>query len=746
MRPMYPQQRNNPHRQPYQMNAGGLVMNRVRAIEQQQQQGQYSYGGVPPDRNMQGKYNAYNNYGNYNNNPNNMNPNSQYDSHRGLMYGGMSGYNSFASMSQLGQLQRQSSIMSSGAGSQFGGFPNRRSASFGSLYHANSFMGGLNNGGYGSFHGSIPGVVSGNNNNNGFARSGSFQKSSSNYSNFPSAYGSSYFRQPSVGSSSANPVLQRTGSGINFGYDFGSETSGQNFNNGIPGFHQKPSQSSFLSQSSNNGSEDGGLVRHNSMTLIRTNSATNGFYDFGPVVQTPMATGNVRRLSQGRLSDRPAAPPRWQGNINNPIPPSSAVTQGKQQALPRVGRLTDQRKPNGTESNETGELTRKASEKRIGMYFKDVQPSGSDGYKKEGDPGTGRNARSTDPSSMTRVRTVLLLCRNGGNTIEVDGSTAILQKPNSDELQKFDTNEIVCTCSTEPSIFAETLDELRDNFVQGCNVALIMADSECPAHLPSGWFTWNALRRMVKGTFARISHRSEFTVSVSLLEDDQVMDLLVAQPHYTTLTVAQSPLFGNVPHGVVYQLVDDATEFEQLLDSALAAAVGNEGEERGILLVSAVLKQIRTPTNSDEEDVILSSLFATGVGDGIIHYKRILDKNPAEPRAMFQFALGGPAMTATVFSVMDREDNESVVSNFLCTLNRMGEIQNYRLRLGSLRRFVRYSEESIPKTRTKINETAEGREKEALRRSLARLELMVADAKVMLESPDSAVPKAYIRQ
>ncbi|ORC87749.1 uncharacterized protein TM35_000201580 [Trypanosoma theileri] len=771
MRPVYNQQRNNPYRAPYQANPpmqvpqgrvpyqtpppgyrgmptnGGAAMGGDNPLQRQ-----CSYGYIPSDYNNNNIYGGYNQYAHYNNNNNNNNNSnnsnpSAYVTPRGVMYagpGGSSYFGSFGSKNQLGQLERENSVMlNRGNGSQFGSFRGGPSGSFGSLYNAGSFMGYPNNGGYGSFRGGYPGM---GNSNNGFQRVGSFQRYPSNYSTFPSVYGSSYIGRTSSGASTANPVLQRTESGINLNYNYGGiYPAGQNLNNGISGFHQEPSQASLFGSSGSNFGDNGGLVRHNSMTLLRTNSATNGFYEFGPVMNGSAGESNVTRLSQGRLNGRPAAPSQWERTGTTP----TAMPQSVPTPAPRVGRSTDQSRPNGTNSTSsgTGELTRKGSEKRIGMYFKDVKPTQSNEYKKEGDPGTGRSARSTDPSMMTNVRTVLLLSRMGGKIIEVDGSTAIVEKPNSDELQKFDTNAIVYISPNEPNVFVESLDELRDTFVQGCNIALIMADSDGPAHLPSSWFTWNTLRRLVKDTFARLSHRSEFTVSISLLEDDQVMDLLASHPHYTTLTVAQSPLFGNVPHGVIYQLVEDASEFEILFDRALEQAVGRKGEENGILLVSGILKQIRTSSsNSGEEDIILSSIFAAGVGDGIIHYNRILDKNPAEPRAMFQFALGGPSMTAAVFSLTDKEGNDAVVSNFLSTLNRLGDIQNYRLRLGSVRRFVRYSEESIPKTRTKIRDAAEGKEKAAMQRSLARLEVMVADAKVMLEEPDSAVPKTYIRQ
>ncbi|KEG06124.1 hypothetical protein DQ04_15801000 [Trypanosoma grayi] len=653
----------------------------------------------------------------------------------GTSFLGPAGCGPFAPRAPMGDLSQRGSILLGNPGSR-GSFSNT-GAPYGSLYGSNAFAGSFQNGPYGSYQG---GLMSTGRMGSGFERSGSFQAPGSNYSGFGSAYGYPYARTASSGAASSNPVLQRVSSGMNFDLSFHSNASQQSYNNGITGIGQKPSETSLLDLPAlQNPQHDGGLMRYNSMTLARTNSTLNGFYNFGPEAQM----NGARRLAPGRLAGRPSAPPQWP--TGGAVSTISAPPQNNTVARPA-------RPPEPSSSNApssgNGELTRKGSEKRIGMYFKDVQPTQNGEYKKDGDPGTSRKTRTSDPATMTRVRTIVLLEKNGGNNIEVDGSTAIMKKPNSDELQKYDTNAILLTSLDDPEVFIEGLEELRDTFLMGCNVSLVMADSNCPAHIPSNWFTWNGLRRLMKECFAKMSSRSELSVSVSLLEDDQVKDLLDKHPRFFSLSVAQSPLFGNVPHGTIYQVVVDASEFDELLDLALSRANGREGEERGIVLVSAVLKQIRTNTphtKGDEEDIVLSSLFASGVGDGIIHYTRILDKNPAEPRALFQFALGGPAMTAAVMSIADGPDNGATVTQFMATLHRLGEIENYRLRLGSVRRFITYTNDTIPKTKRRLGEMSEGREKEATKRSLARLELMVKDAEAMLESPENAEAKTYIR-
>ncbi|ESS66232.1 hypothetical protein TCDM_05107 [Trypanosoma cruzi Dm28c] len=614
----------------------------------------------------------------------------------------------------------------------------------GIYYRTGSFRGNVDSRPFGSFRSNGPSYMP---SESLLQQTNSFQRMGSNLSGFGSGYGNSFFSYNRPNGASSSNILSQNGSAVNFNYSFSSQIPSMQYNNGADGLLQMPPEKTPVDMPPQKEEREPVFRRQNSMTLSRRDSMLNGFYEFGPVAQRAAPMGVPRNLEESRLSARPTAPPQWpKGTGLSTVPPPQQVASNGTRGGRPPDRTTQQ---NVKPSANTGELSRKGSEKRIGMYFKSVQPTQDGEYKKEGDLGTRGSTFNVDPPMTTRVRPILLLEKRGGNNVEVDGRTAILEKPGSDEMQKFETHEIVQLSFGDSNVFIESLDEVRDTFLMGCNVAVVMADSNCPAYKPSEWFSWKVIKQLLKDVFAKMRSRSELSFSVSLLEDDQVMDLLTEHPRHVTLTVAQSPLFGNVAHGVIYQVVEDASEFSDLLDLALSKALGREGEERGILLMSAILKQIctNTPhTKGDEEDILLSSLFVSCVGDGIIHYNRILDKNPAEPRAMFQFALGGPSTTAAVFSIVDQVSNASTVSQFLSTLHRLGEIKNYNLRIGSVRRFVKYTNETIPKMRRRIKEVEEGPGKEAVKQSLARLELMLSDAKAMLESPETAAPKMYIRQ
>ncbi|EKF28624.1 hypothetical protein MOQ_007621 [Trypanosoma cruzi marinkellei] len=708
--------------------------NRIPRLQSMGPQNQYR-GMDPMDYNRQPQYAAQGGM------INPMNGGAYQAPMRGMPYG-PPGQQLYSVEAKPANIQRGHSVMLMQRPPQLMSF-RYDNAPPGICYRPGSFRGNVDSRPFGSFRSNGPSYLP---SESVLQQTNSFQRMGSALPGFGSAYGNSFFsyNQPNV----TNPsnILSRNGSATNFNYSFSSQLPSVNYNTGTEGFRQIPPEMGAVDMPPQREETESTFRRQNSMTLSRRDSMLNGFYEFGPVAQRAPPMGAPRNLEESRLCARPTAPPQWPdgtGLSNMPTPPQAA-NNGT-----RAGRPPDRApQQNAKPPSNTPELTRKGSEKRIGMYFKSVQPTQDGEYKKEGDVETRGASCKVDPPMTTRVRPILLLEKHGGNNVEVDGRTAILEKPGSDEMQKYETHELVQLSAGDANVFVESLDEVRDTFLMGCNVALVMADSNCPAYKPAEWFSWKVVKQLMKDIFAKIRPRSELSFSLSLLEDDQVMDLLAEHPQHVTLTVAQSPLFGNVAHGVIYQVVEDASEFSDLLDLALSKAIGREGEERGILLMSAILKQIctNTPhTSGDEEDILLSSLFVSCVGDGIIHYNRILDKNPAEPRAMFQFALGGPSTTAAVFSVVDQVNGALLVSQFLSTLHRLGEIKNYSLRMGSVRRFVKYTSETVPKMRDRIKGMEDGSGKEAAKQSLARLELMLADAKGMLESPETAAPKMYIR-
>ncbi|CCW70806.1 unnamed protein product [Phytomonas sp. Hart1] len=407
-------------------------------------------------------------------------------------------------------------------------------------------------------------------------------------------------------------------------------------------------------------------------------------------------------------------------------------------------------------TNPASGLERKDSQKRVGMYFKKINNE-KDGleYRKEGD--TGESARHADyksdaTSTMCYVKPILLFDGEGGGkdgagpTVEVDGCTVRYSRTPNEEIHKYDMSDLLYVkLASDVEVQSDSLDIIREHFVGGSNVGMIMADMDNPAADPPGWFSWLALKYVVKETFVRLDGGAEFTMSACLLQEDQVMDLFetASSPSFGPLKVAESPFFGNVAHGLTYILAGNAKEFNRSLGQALEVArtqmARTKDEEQGIVLVTCLLKQLRS-TREGGSDVWISSIFASGVGDGIIHYNRILDKNPAEPRAVFYAALHRSIYSTAIFST--GESSQGLYQCFT-TLQRFGKVETRKPKVNSVSMFIHFAETTILKMKEDIPTMQNTPRYPMMVKFLEKMEIMLVDAKEMMANPRSCVPKTY---
>lgn len=574
----------------------------------------------------------------------------------------------------------------------------------------------------------------------------------------------------------------------NSSYDFGS------FANGVPGIGPGASMTSVGSfggpgPGAAPSDEEGdifNLQRQDSQNALQRHYSIAGqFFNFGGPAHPGM--GGMAPPPPGGV--RPGFTLNGHsGGVRAQVNP--AMAQAMQQQAQMQRRLAD-----GKDQVEEGQptalgrknslgniLDRKNTDGRVGMYFRNKEATQEDvDYKKDGDPGTTKTAssKSRDATLVNSVKPILLFDASDvaqpGMEIEFDGNTVRAVKPGQDEIQKYDLQEVVFVQVDEDvEVAGSGLDEIRDQFCMGANVGMMLADADCPALNPTRWFTWTALKSVMKSSFAKIDgyrvatinaeYRPTFevTVSVCVLQDDQMLDLLGddsdfdrGRYHLDSLVVAESPLFGNVPNNAVFVMIDNAEEFNDTLDACLESTRGffkhqratdnntdlDGAEEYGIVLVTCVLKQTRKSASTGKKDVLVSSIFASGVGSGTIHYNRIMDKNPAEPRALFYSVLHRSCLSTAIMSL--KQSSPEVLST-LNTLKRFSEMGLRKPKIGSMRHFLYYAENTVPKIKTDLEKMKEGRQKLQTQRFLEKLELMAADMEVMLEDPEGCVPKTYI--
>ncbi|EPY18078.1 hypothetical protein AGDE_15954 [Angomonas deanei] len=451
------------------------------------------------------------------------------------------------------------------------------------------------------------------------------------------------------------------------------------------------------------------------------------------------------------------------------------------------------------EEGQVAALGRKSSQaslqrtpSRVGMYFKNKSAEGKEEeYKMEGDESIASKNRTRDPTLEHPFKSLFLYeegnsnMRNNKhhfnksdknyteNDIELDGRTVRAQKPEDEEVTKYDYSGIALVSqSDDVEVTHEVLEEIRDVFAYGCNASLIMADADCPAAKPTSWFSWYALKTMAVSLFSRFEDaiadkRAEITMSMVLLQDDQSLDLLSdanveafqqaqnggeCNYDWKDIVVGESPLFGNVVQDLVYMWLDNAGDFNDTLDNALAVAEHyntqgmqedqylNESEEYGIVLCTVLLKQIKTNSSGDQ-DIVFSSLFCSGVGNGVVHYNRILDKNPAEPRAVFYSVLHRSVHSCAAFSC---SKNNAEIFTFLNTLQRFAKMETRKPKIGSVVNFIAYAESTIPRMEDELKKCEDPRRRAMTTKFLLRLRLMLSDFKAAIENPQEAVARTYL--
>ncbi|CAD2218406.1 hypothetical protein AGDE_13587 [Angomonas deanei] len=424
--------------------------------------------------------------------------------------------------------------------------------------------------------------------------------------------------------------------------------------------------------------------------------------------------------------------------------------------------------------NSVSNLSRKDSsldkDVRTGMYFKNKEATTAE-YKKEGDSSVKRKGATVDTTLDNPIRTLLYIER--GNPIELDGSTLRLQLPGEEEVTKFDFSQVNNTLNFAPEdligLDDSKLQEIKRHFTSGCNSALMMADAGADSSKPSLWFSWQLLKHLMRSVFASKQAKAQITVSAVLLQEDRACDLLVEEDSENflkmkTLEVGESPMFGKAAMGMTYIGVDTADEFNDTFDEACAVAEhfhatkgakdGGVGpREYGIMHFMIVSKLVRYSASQDATDVVVNSLFVSGVGDGIVHYNRILDKNPAEPRPLFQFVLYRsilsnfmllvPADLSTPGKTRGRKAaGEEAVVPYLNLTKRFGAIKTRKPNVRSAIAFKKSAESGIEKLETTVKE-ASGRRRVMYAKQLDRQRIMLADTKALLDDPQNIIPSVY---
>ncbi|CAC9534570.1 hypothetical_protein_-_conserved [Leishmania infantum] len=330
------------------------------------------------------------------------------------------------------------------------------------------------------------------------------------------------------------------------------------------------------------------------------------------------------------------------------------------------------------------------------------------------------------PESETQVR--LVVC--------VDGTATILA-------ERVRADEVVVRTHPDEVPESDTLKTLRAVFGKGRNVALLSAETQ-PRIPLKNQYTWKSVAEILTKAFESPPVQAKDTcieLFMSVVRKRQVLCDLMANGAASAgpkpLGTASSPLFGPVLVDTTYKTLRQALDVKPALDQALQAAPAHLTEPDSMIVMTAVLKQLKT-----NDDVVVASFMAAS-GPSAAGVCGAMSKNPDYSRSLLSYAIGGPCVTSLLVCVgNDHESNEAAKSS-LTDMHALTKQPNHASRDGSVMAFIDYAKKGLEANRLKL-ERAQGEERDRLTAVLKRLQIMHDDYDNLLKCRGESMPAYYM--
>ncbi|SYZ69263.1 hypothetical_protein [Leishmania braziliensis MHOM/BR/75/M2904] len=376
---------------------------------------------------------------------------------------------------------------------------------------------------------------------------------------------------------------------------------------------------------------------------------------------------------------------------------------------------------NGTSSHSEGMTNRGAS-----RSSPSTKPGGS---------GAVGKARAKVPSNYNVHSLILVDKATGTEVITVKNpSTVVFEKGGKKET--FEVDEALVLASAKDDVDSVLLSELRGNWFNGHNSALMLCAGKGKIAA-----TQNVARQFMRKCVERLEKNEKDTgvkfditmTMVSLRGADQCCDLLKSDASYEKVIMGSSPVYGPCLLELETKVHKTAGECIGSFDAGLK----NAKEEKEIVVAFLILKTIKK-TGADEE-VHLSSLFIALCGETVTHKTDIRDKASSSPHRLFRYAVIGACVTVSGLWIAS---NDEEAREGLEVERKMREVKNQPPRSGNVKRFVDYTYKEIVRQKEKLEFTP-GPEKKTREVHIERMEEMVKDAKDLLASPETTIPRGY---
>ncbi|KAL7708664.1 hypothetical protein N2W54_003589 [Lotmaria passim] len=294
--------------------------------------------------------------------------------------------------------------------------------------------------------------------------------------------------------------------------------------------------------------------------------------------------------------------------------------------------------------------------------------------------------------------------------------------------------------------------DVREAACHGYNAAVLSMDLGNTA----GRFdspVWSILNRIVRTLLKENSNEAgelrqnfELICAMGYLYRDKVKDLLVpeGESQFTKVVVNPSPIYGPRLTNLKYDVVTDPVHFEETLSATLSQGAQDPtiaSLTEGVLAAFVLVKQTRE--TDGQADIYLSSLIVSSSGEDPVPYQSAISHARNEYATVFHLVLGGPSCTCFMLSVADDDTvrksgdaNQQPVPQgidaALALLTQMASLQNYDLRNGSVKRFIKYVERSHMNAKQRLAKEQDESKHRKVERYLKEQERLLEDAYSLL--------------
>ncbi|KPI88095.1 hypothetical protein ABL78_2825 [Leptomonas seymouri] len=338
-----------------------------------------------------------------------------------------------------------------------------------------------------------------------------------------------------------------------------------------------------------------------------------------------------------------------------------------------------------------------------------------------------------DAGDPNRIHSIIVVTP-GSNPA---GSVATIERLNETHIKttiagaerKCECDEVVKRLDTSSTVQADLLNTAVQHFLGGFNTSLLCCDLGGSNAGPL------SCAHLVHHAAETKPANSELYFAINCVRDREARDMLQTGSVFAPMKVANSPIFGPMVHASAMPPLTETGVFDTAFSAACAAAA----KDNAMVVVNLILKVIQE--GNGRRDVVVSSLLVTLVTDPQA-YAGVVNAPPKSDRKLFQYAVQGSCFTVGMLGLPSKI-GEGGLAECLDIYEKLSRIENRPMRNGSVRRFLAYSLNATADVKQKLSEVTDERQRAMYEQRLAQLELMVADSRVLLESPKGQPLKVY---